>query len=133
MSNARKGGVAGAHYRRGYLRSRAWFARRDRFFREVAGSDRCAVCMRRESNPRKALELHHVSYEGVTCSDGVWHANEADHDLIPMHPLCHEQVHLAIERDVALSSMVTRQESTRRAIRIVRRKLIALFQTEAGR
>ena len=132
MSNTRKGGVAGAHYRRGYLRSTAWFGRRDRYFREVPDSDRCVVCLRRETNPRRSLELHHVSYEGVRFENGKWVAAEADEDLMPMHPLCHEQVHLAIERDIALASLITRRESTRRAIRVVRRRLIALIQAEAG-
>ncbi|NLT25768.1 MAG: hypothetical protein GXX90_03795 [Microbacteriaceae bacterium] len=131
MSNARKT-PAGNAYRTGYLRSRAWFARRDRYF-AGAGDERrrCAVCGRPEENPKRALELHHVSYRGVSQRpDGTWVAGEADADLIPMHPLCHEQVHRVIDADQALRSLVSRQEATRRAIRVVRRRLIDLLNAE---
>lgn len=126
MSNGRKGDAAGQPYRDGYLRSRTWFARRSRWFSETGGNQ-CVVCLKVEADPSATLELHHVTYDGVEERDGRWLANEHDDDLMPMHPLCHEQVHRAIERDQGLRHLVSRQEATRRAIRVVRRRLEAIL------
>ncbi|WP_282827666.1 hypothetical protein [Gulosibacter sediminis] len=122
MSNGRKPSPAAASYRGGYLRSRAWFARRARYFQDQARL-RCEVCRREVTTPRD-LELHHVSYRGVRQRpDGSWEAHEADNDLVAMHPVCHEAVHRILDQDTMLRGLVSRQDATDRAIRIVRRQL----------
>lgn len=117
MSNRRRPALAN-RYRTGYLTSPAWFARRDRWFREnsAAGGDlRCAGC--RRPAPKRHLELHHVSYDGVVDNGGSWQAREQHGDLIPMHPACHELLHRLIDRDPVLSRHRSRQRATELALR----------------
>lgn len=45
------------------------------------------------------LDLHHVSYEGVTRGDrNRWVAQEADSDLMPMCRICHQDLHRIMDR-----------------------------------
>jgi 5-methylcytosine-specific restriction enzyme A len=115
MSNARRSGVRNT-YRAGYIRSPAWFARRDRWFRTAQrrGTLECAGCDR-PGTPR-TLELHHLFYRGVRVLDGRWLATEAHDDLIAMHPLCHELLHRLIDRDRILAHSRTHRDATRIAI-----------------
>ena len=84
---------------------------------------RCEVC-RRKVTDAGDLELHHVSYRGVQQRpDGSWIAREEDRDLVAMHPVCHEAVHRVLDQDAMLRGLVSRQDATTRAIRIVRRQL----------
>lgn len=123
MSNARKDSRTATAYRTGYLRSGAWFARRDAFFATRAHC-RCVVCARATQAPVRELELHHISYDRVIHRpDGTWLAGETDADLLPMHPVCHEAVHRVLERDRMLRGLVSRIEGTRRAIAVVRAEL----------
>lgn len=115
MSNRRKSHPNG--YRTGYLRSPAWFARRTRWFTahlDDHGHVTCAGC----GIPATAreLELHHADYNGVTTHGGRWVAGEADDDLIPLHPRCHELLHRLIERDPVLARHRTRRDATALAL-----------------
>ncbi|MGH7292195.1 MAG: hypothetical protein ACREJT_13340, partial [Myxococcota bacterium] len=61
MSNRRTPGPS--DYRSGFLRSPAWFARRDRWFRKqdrIGLPIECAACG--EAAPSASLELHHLDY-----------------------------------------------------------------------
>lgn len=112
-------------YRHGYLRSRAWFARRDRWFEAehtTRGTVRCELCG--AAGDAGTFELHHVDYRGVSRNaDGTWSAHEAHEDLIPLHPLHHEWVHQLIDRDRALARMGSRRDATTQAITRLREQL----------
>lgn len=112
MSNRRLPAV-GNRYRTGFLRSPAWFARRDRWFRRHAASGAALTCVLCDGagDPR-SLELHHLDYAGVQRSGSRWRALEADDDLVPMHPACHEVLHRLIDRDTVLSRQRTRRDAT---------------------
>ena len=85
------------------------------------GTLACVGCGRAATEPE--LELHHLTYRGVTQVSGVWRAFEAHQDLTPMHPWCHGMIHRIIDRDHGLSSHRTRRDATTAAIRILRTKL----------
>lgn len=120
MSNRRRSAHAN-RYRSGYLRSRQWFARRDRWFREHGATECAAGCGRPAD--RRHVELHHISYDGVSYVDGVWSAQEAHDDLWPMHPACHELLHRIIDKDPVLSRHRTRRQASQAALRIVRTRI----------
>lgn len=87
-------------YSRGYLRSRAWFARRRRWFEEVRAMGMepgCVVCGMTEAAGRQdqvSLDLHHVSYAGVDKTEsGRWVAAEEHQDLMPMCRGHHQRLH----------------------------------------
>ena len=124
MSNGRRG-ARGNRYRTGYLRSRVWFARRDRWFaeqlRRTGGKLSCAAC-ERPARPR-ALELHHTDYSGVTYLDGRWFAGEQHEDLVSLHPYCHELLHRLIDRDIVLRSHRDRRAASTAAITRLQRRL----------
>ena len=130
MSNRRKPLHAKA-YRSSFLRSRAWFARRDAWFATQAMCARplaCAGCGWRAV--KKELELHHLDYSGVSqTDDGRWVALEADRDLVPMHPYCHELLHRLIDRDAVLSRHRARRAASEFALEVLRLKLNALEGT----
>lgn len=111
MSNRR---VTGATtYRSDYLRSQAWFARRNRWFLTEQRRGRtpmCGVCGGAASASN--LELHHLDYAGVTLVAGRWRAQERHTDLVAMHPTCHDLVHRLIDRDTVLSRQRTRRDAT---------------------
>lgn len=126
MSNARKRG-AGNRYRTGYLRSVAWFRRRDAWFAEQVartGELRCVVC--RTVASRRDLELHHLDYSRVTRCGVRWSAREVHEDLCAMHPPCHELVHRILDADPVLRRHRTRPIATVHAIRLARTRLAAL-------
>src|SRR3546814_6711774 len=122
VSNARRGTVRYI-YRTGYLRSAAWFRRRDRWFRteERHGPVTCAGCGR--PGTRRTLELHHLSYRGVYVRDGRWLAAEHPDDLTALHPFCPELVHRLIDRDRVLAHNRTHRDASLLAIRRVRAAL----------
>lgn len=127
MTNRRKPLRAKA-YRSEFLRSRAWFARRDLWYATESSVSRplaCAGC----GCPATArqLELHHLTYAGVhRMEDGMWLARERHIDLVPMHPYCHELLHRLIDRDAVLSRHRTRRAASEIALKALRRKLESL-------
>ncbi|WP_243076406.1 hypothetical protein [Microbacterium sp. SS28] len=123
MSNSRKSGP-GNRYRSGFLRSPAWFARRDRWFRKEQRLGRplaCVACGR--LSRAEHLELHHLDYDGVHFVDGSWRAFERHEDLVPLHPCCHELLHRLIDRDVVLSRHRSRRVASMLALDRLRAKL----------
>ena len=132
MTNRRKPLHAKA-YRSAFLRSRAWFARRDEWFAAQSLTTHpltCAGCGRPAS--RRALELHHLDYAGVyQTEDGHLVARERHADLVPMHPYCHELLHRLIDRDAVLSRHRTRRAASEIALNALRRKLQALNGTRS--
>ncbi|CDJ99838.1 MULTISPECIES: HNH endonuclease signature motif containing protein [Micrococcales] len=120
MSNHRKPPIMNL-YRSGFLRSPAWFARRDRWFTQQAALGWplvCAACGRPAS--KRQLQLHHLDYTGVTIIQGRYKALEAHEDLIPLHAYCHDLLHRLIDRDVVLSRNRTRRDATRLALERLR-------------
>lgn len=82
---------------REYLRSDQWAARRREWFHDcrAAGFEpACQVCTA-TLTARGSLDLHHVSYEGVSHDPhtGRWAADETDTDLLPMCRACHMELH----------------------------------------
>lgn len=123
MSNRRKTGLKSL-YRREFLRSPAWFARRDRWFTEQTRRGlplACAGCDRHAS--KAELELHHLDYRGVTLTEGVWRAAEPHSDLIPLHPYCHDLLHRLIDRDRVLAFHRSRRTASVIALQRLRAKL----------
>lgn len=108
----------------GYLKSIAWFRRRDRWFEEEtrrAGAVRCVICSKRGT--KRTLELHHLDYAGVVHTNtGKWIAGEEHEDLVAAHPRCHEWIHTALDRDPAASSAVDRRRANERVIQRIRAK-----------
>ncbi|GAA1468918.1 hypothetical protein [Microbacterium thalassium] len=125
MSNARRSWILNL-YRSEYLRSRVWFARRDRWFREQAATGAalaCAACG--QGAVKSDLELHHLDYDRVVLEDGRWKAREPHADLVPMHPYCHDLLHRLIERDEVLARHRTRRDASAIALETLRYKLNA--------
>lgn len=122
MTNQRRTGLKNL-YRNEFLRSPAWFARRNRWFRahRTDGTVACAACGRTTATDR--LELHHRDYEGVRIVQGTWQAWEDDEDLIPLHPNCHELLHRLIDRDVVLAQHRTRRDASDYALLALQLKL----------
>ena len=124
MSNRRTPLHAHA-YRSTFLRSRAWFARRDAWFTHAATRPEPLACVACgiQANKRD-LELHHLDYAGVQqLEDGRWVAREPDSNLIPLHPYCHELLHRLIDRDGVLSRHRTRRVASELALDALRRTL----------
>ncbi len=112
MSN-RRIPTAGGRYRSGFLKSTAWLARRDRWFREhtrAHGAVACELCD--GIGDARSLELHHLDYTGVDRTSRGWRSRERDEDLMPLHPACHETLHRLIDRDTVLSRQRTRRDAT---------------------
>ena len=87
MSNTRRPASTSRSYRTGYLKSPAWFARRDRWVRAHAHTGvplTCRACG--HSATAAELELHHTDYHGVHNEGGQWRAREPHSDLVPLHP-----------------------------------------------
>lgn len=127
MSNSRRPATTGRSYRTGYLKSPAWFARRDRWFRAHARTGiplTCQAC----GHPATAaeLELHHADYHGVYKVSGQWRARERHRDLMPLHPGCHELLHRLIDRDAVLSRGRDRRTASALALRRLCIKLTRL-------
>lgn len=111
MSNRRR--PLDQHYRTGYLRSPAWFRRRDLWFaqeRRHGRASRCALC--RRAGTARVLHLHHLDYRGVTRTPTGWNAGERHRDLIALHPACHELLHRLIDRDRVLARHRSRRLAT---------------------
>jgi len=127
VTNRRKSAVRNS-YRSEFLRSPAWFARRDRWFRKqqrLAPVLSCAACGRVAT--QNQLELHHLDYAGVRFVDGTWRAFERHDDLVPLHPYCHDLLHRLIDRDVVLARHRSRRDASRFALERLRMKL-AVFE-----
>lgn len=123
MSN-RRDPRRGRTYRQEYLRSPAWFARRDRWFTTHTtehGTAHCAACG--GPGTSRDFELHHLAYTGMTIRAGVWIAGEADDDLIPLHSYCHELLHRLIDRDPILARHRDRRTATTHALRALQARL----------
>lgn len=123
MSNRRRPALFNL-YRNEFLRSKAWFARRDRWFTHQATSGQplsCAGCGRTAT--RSQLELHHLDYRGVKITGGTFRALEPDEDLVAMHPYCHDLLHRLIDRDAVLSHARTRRTASHLALARLRQKL----------
>lgn len=122
MTNQRRTGLKNL-YRDEFLRSPAWFARRDRWFRAniADGAVSCAACG--VAALKGKLELHHRDYAGVRIVQGVWQAWEDDEDLIALHPNCHELLHRLIDRDVVLARHRSRRDASDHALRMLQLKL----------
>lgn len=123
MSNRRKPPLMDL-YRSEFLRSPAWFARRNRWFAQQAARGiplECAACGRRAA--KQDLELHHLDYAGVVCERGRWKALERHDDLTAMHPYCHELLHRLLDRDAVLAQHRTRRVASHHALERLRRKL----------
>lgn len=122
MSNGRKNSI---DYIQGYLKSVAWFRRRDEWFAkelEERGGIYCAACTRQLS--RRQSELHHMSYQGVVKTRSGWAAEEAHEDLIAMHVRCHEWLHQLLDRDPAFRYVRSRETATRLVLARLRAKLL---------
>lgn len=119
MSNHRKTGLKNL-YRQEFLRSPVWFGRRDRWFASYSRDGRvhCAACGE-IGNPDQ-LELHHRDYRGVRITRGAWQALEADSDLVPLHPYCHELLHRLIDRDLVLAAHRSRRHASDSALASLR-------------
>jgi hypothetical protein len=124
MTNARKPLRARA-YRSTFLRSPAWFARRDTWFATQARTGRpltCAACG--QTATKRGLEMHHISYARVhRTRGGRWVAGETHDDLVPMHPYCHELLHRLIDRDAVLARHRDRHAASTLALDTLRRTL----------
>ena len=121
MSNSRRPASTGRSYRAGYLKSPAWFARRDRWFRAHARTViplTCQACGH-VATPAE-LELHHTDYHGVYQEGGQWRAREPQGDLVPLHPGCHELLHRLIDRDAILARHRTRRAASDHALQRLR-------------
>ncbi|WP_137845817.1 hypothetical protein [Microbacterium sp. 2FI] len=119
-------------YRTGFLHSRAWFARRDRWFREEVerhGQLRCEACLQVATN--RQLELHHLDYSGVASVDGRWQAREPHEDLVALHPFCHELLHRLLDRDIVLSRHRSRRNGSLFAINRLQHKLASRSEDHA--
>ena len=124
-SNGRKP-AGGNSYRGGYLRSVAWFRRRDAWFAEQevrTGQLRCILCW--QTATRRELQLHHLDYARVTRHGLRWVSGEEHEDLCAMHPGCHDLVHRILDADPVLRWHRTRPIATLHAIRIARTRLLA--------
>lgn len=122
MSNRRRTGLKNL-YRDEFLHSRAWFARRERWFRDHTNTGQvpCAACGIPGSKAQ--LELHHLDYRGVRIIRGEWQAWEDDDDLIALHPYCHELLHRLVDRDIILASHRTRRQASAHALQVLQVKL----------
>lgn len=122
MSNTRRSGLKNL-YRQEFLRSPAWHARRDRWFRAHthAGFVACEACG--IEDVKEHLELHHLDYTGISIAQGTWQAWEDDSDLIALHPYCHELLHRLIDRDKILARHRTRRAATDHALTALRARL----------
>ena len=116
MSNRRRPVLMNI-YRSEFLRSRAWFARRDRWFTDETARGNtlaCAACG--QPAEKTQLELHHLDYSRVTIQKGRCQAWERHDDLLPLHPYCHDLLHRLIDRDEVLAYHRTRRDATRIAL-----------------
>lgn len=114
-----------ASYRDGYLRSGAWYARRRAYLTaqvEQQGALQCA-CLGEELTADTA-DVHHVSYDGIHQDEnGVWHADEADEDLLVLCRWCHERIHSLMDQDRGWSR-ANRRGATLRIIRTIQRGVL---------
>jgi hypothetical protein len=125
MTNRRRSGLRNS-YRSEFLRSPAWFARRERWFRKqqrFGRALRCAACGRLAR--KEQLELHHVDYSGVRFTDSAWRAFERHQDLVPLHPYCHDLLHRLIDRDSVLARHRSRRFASTFALERLRVRLIS--------
>lgn len=123
MSNARRPG-GGNTYRSGYLKSRAWHTRRDRWFTEqLAATGRITCAVTGQPGSKRTLQLHHVDYSGVDHGPAGWIANEAHGDLIALRPDVHEALHRLLDTDQVLKKNLSRRAANTAAIRKLRARV----------
>lgn len=84
-----------------YLNSAAWKKRRIAYFEGVRRrgfEPGCQVCYGTLTG-LGSLDLHHVSYEGVSkdSKTGFWVSKEPDGDLVPLCRECHERLHQLLD------------------------------------
>lgn len=99
FSLARKTGASRSEYQ-GYLASPAWKKRRRVYFETVrlSGFEPACQCCFTTLTEAKALDLHHLSYEGVTKdASGRWLSAEDEADLVPLCRDCHERLHTRLD------------------------------------
>lgn len=100
MGLGRKHASRAGDYRQGYLRSDAWIAFRRGFYARLRSQNiipACAAC-RRTAGEGVALELHHLTYEGVSRgASGAWVSGESDDDVIILCREDHEQLHRILD------------------------------------
>lgn len=116
MSNGRRGNS----YRKGFLRSPAWFTRRARCSRLAAarGPLVCTLCGLL-AEPAE-LDLRHFDYRGVTRRTlSGWVEAEPDEHLTPIQRACHDAQHWLIDHDRVLR----RRRFRRAASRLARARL----------
>jgi len=123
VSNGRRSGRANT-YRTGYLKSVAWFRRRNEWFDmelSLKGTLQCEVCEHRYK--RAELQLHHLDYRGAQRTEGAWIAAENHDELIALDAACHEALHRLIDRDLVLRWHRARPAATALAITALQRRL----------
>lgn len=99
FSLARKTGDSRNEYQ-GYLSSPAWKKRRRVYFDTVrlSGVEPACQCCFTTLAEANALDLHHLSYEGVTKdANGRWLSAEQGTDLVPLCRACHERLHTRLD------------------------------------
>ncbi|MGP5132059.1 hypothetical protein [Brachybacterium tyrofermentans] len=65
-----------------------------------------------------------MNYDGVEQGeDGMWHAGEADEDLMVMCSWCHERVHQLMDRDRGWAGL-SRRDATLAIIRTIQRRVL---------
>lgn len=127
----RKPAHAASSYRDGYLKSRAWFARRSNWFnaeQKLRGSVRCAVCD--TTLTLQTLVLHHYEYAGVIQRpDGTWIGRERHTDLVAFCNPDHDALHRYLDRDPAWK-MLGRRAATQHLVRKMRLRLAELIREQ---
>lgn len=100
MGLGRKHASRSVGYRQGYLKSGAWSVFRAGFYGRLRAAGilpACAACGRAE-HEGVSLELHHLSYEGVSqLPSGQWVSGESDDDVILLCREDHEQLHRVLD------------------------------------
>lgn len=121
----KRGGRGHEDYVGGYLRQVSWFRRRDAFVasRTGAGGLVACVCCDERYRPRQ-VDVHHLSYDGVSRENERWISREADDDLMVLCRWCHERVHTLMDTDRGWAQM-GRREATVSVVRAIQRQLTA--------
>lgn len=135
MGLRRKHASRSVGYRQGYLRSAEWAKFRAGFYGRLRAANilpACAACGRAE-NEGVALELHHLSYEGVRqLPGGQWVSGERDDDVILLCRDDHEQVHRILDSNPRDFSGLSRRVASLRIINSLRARYGRLTFSRSG-